>query len=213
MPDTTRLMSRANQITGSVPGAAWYDENAASVASGYESLDPKSVHPELFEMLEDRADLRILDIGTGSGRDAKALACLGHRVVAVDPSIRMIELARAFHPDSGVEWVVEGLPALDNVDGEFDLVILSAVWMHVPPADRPAAFRRLLSLIGPGGMIYVTLRTGPDDLQRAMYFATPNELERLAEDAGLSVTKMGERPDLLGRSGVSWHTLAMSKPN
>ena len=53
MPDTTRLMSRANQITGSVPGAAWYDENAASVASGYESLDPKSVHPELFEMLED----------------------------------------------------------------------------------------------------------------------------------------------------------------
>ncbi|KZX87800.1 hypothetical protein A3726_09245 [Erythrobacter sp. HI0037] len=206
-------MKRARQITGSVPGAAWYDENAASVAAGYESLDPKSVHPELFEMLEDRDNLRILDIGTGSGRDASALARLGHRVVAVDPSTRMIELARQFHPDSGVEWVVDGLPTLHGVGGEFDLVILSAVWMHVPPADRPAAFRRLISLIGLGGMIYVTLRTGPDDLQRAMYVATPNELERLAEAAELRVTKMGERPDLLGRPGVSWHTLALSKPN
>lgn len=206
-------MKRARQITGSVPGAAWYDENAASVAAGYESLDPKSVHPELFEMLEDRGNLRILDIGTGSGRDASALARLGHRVVAVDPSTRMIELAREFHPGIDVEWVVDGLPTLDRVGGEFDLVILSAVWMHIPPADRPTSFRRLISLIGPRGTIYITLRTGPDDLQRAMYFATPIELERLAEAAGLEVIKMGERPDLLGRPGVSWHTLAMSKPS
>ena len=43
---------------------------------------------------------------------------------------------------------------------QFDLIWLSAVWMHVPPADRPRAFRKMVSLLKPAGWIMLSLRHG-----------------------------------------------------
>ncbi len=65
-------------------------------------------------------------------------AAHGHEVVAVEPARRMREVAKSLHPDSRIRWLDDQLPALENVFRTgltFDLIWLSAVWMHVPPTS------------------------------------------------------------------------------
>lgn len=191
--------------------STWYDNHAEALAQQYEALDARAVHPVLFAKIEDQSELRILDVGTGSGRDAAALAQAGHQVFAVDTSRRMIEVARRLHSNSGVEWGVDGLPALAETSGRYDLILLCAVWMHVPPDERASSFARLNALLDVNGSIYVTLRSGPDDLGRGMHEVNPNELVHFAKSAGMSIEKHGPKEDLLGRERVKWHTFWFSR--
>ncbi|THD34469.1 MAG: class I SAM-dependent methyltransferase [Sphingomonas sp.] len=191
---------------------AWYDAHARELADGYEGLDAEKTHPRLFAMLRGVRGARILDVGAGTGRDAAALAALGHHVTAVDPSAKMLRLARALHPDLDIRWLIDAMPALGKVQGDYDVVLLSAVWMHVPPADRRAAFSRLVDLLAPGGRIYMTLRLGPADVDRAMWTVDADEVRGLASARGVVVTDLGVQPDLLGRDDVKWQTLVVSRP-
>lgn len=191
--------------------AAWYDAHAEKIADGYESLDANFVHPELFEMLNGAKPLRVLDVGAGTGRDATALARLGHNVTAVDPSSKMLQLARALHPNARVVWVQDRLPGLALEDGPYDLILLSAVWMHVPPSEREAAFDRLVQLLAPGGRLYATLRIGPEDPERGIYAVDATSLQLPAKAAGLTFRDLGHRIDLLGRPGVSWRSVLVEK--
>lgn len=191
--------------------STWYDNHAEALAKEYETLEARTVHPVLFAKIEDQTGLRILDVGAGSGRDATALAQAGHQVFAVDTSRGMIEIARRLHPNSGVEWRVDGLPALAETSGRYDLILLCAVWMHVPPDDRASSFARLNALLDVNGSIYVTLRSGPDNLGRGMHEADPDELVHFAKSAGMSIENYGPKQDLLGRERVKWHTLWLSR--
>jgi SAM-dependent methyltransferase len=79
----------------------------------------------------------VLDVGAGSGRDAAWFAANGYDVVAVEPSDAMLAHARKLHPSSRIHWVSDSLPDLANVRRlglSFNLILLSAVWMHIPPA-------------------------------------------------------------------------------
>ena len=52
------------------------------------------------------------------------------------------------------------LRALRALGRRFDLILLSAVWMHVAPKGRERAFRILSELLGPSGLLVITLRLG-----------------------------------------------------
>ena len=190
---------------------AWYDAHARELADGYEGLDAAQTHPRLFEMLRGVKRATILDVGAGTGRDAAALAALGHRVTAVEPSSRMLRLAKGLHPGNDVLWLSDAMPLLPRVNGTYDVVLLSAVWMHVPPGDRAAAFSRIADLTAPSGRIYMTLRLGPGDVDRAMWTVDASEVSRLAAARGMSVEDLGRQPDLLGRDDVSWQTLLVTR--
>jgi protein-L-isoaspartate O-methyltransferase len=192
--------------------AAWYDAHAEQLADGYEGLEASKVHQELFDILEGSRPLRILDVGAGTGRDAAALALMGHAVTAVEPSSNMSRLAQALHPGTKVAWSADALPALAGQRGPFDLVILSAVWMHVPPSERRAALKRLAELTAPSGRIYMTLRLGPAEPGRGIFKVDIDELRRLAADEGLRLTKLADQVDLLGRNGISWTSTLLHQP-
>jgi SAM-dependent methyltransferase len=112
------------------------------------------------------APAAVLDMGVGSGRDAAWLAGQGHSVIAVEPSATMRGRPAA-SPAAGHHLDADSLPGLEAVfrlGAAFDVILLSAVWMHVPPADRPRAFRKLLTLLKPGGTLALSLRLGPPGL-------------------------------------------------
>ena len=80
--------------------------------------------------------------------------------------------AAQLHSESTVQWINDDLPALGTVTRSglsFDLILLSAVWMHVPAGDRPRAFRKLINLLKPGGLIAITLRDGPVEPERGIH--------------------------------------------
>ena len=98
-------------MTDPTDPAAWYDARAAMLAESYEAIAPERLHGWLDGLLPAVRSL-VLDVGAGSGRDAAWLAGLGHDVVAVEPSPALRAEAVRRHPDVGVRWVADQLPAL-----------------------------------------------------------------------------------------------------
>lgn len=194
---------------------AFYDAAAEDLADSYEAIPFEQAHPFLLTALRSQPPKNILDVGAGTGRDAAFMASLGHKVTAIEPSDKMRQLARATHADVAVTWTDDTLPALVTQQprlGAFNYIVLSAVWMHVHPTDRSKAMERIADLLAPGGVLYVTLRSGPSDPKRAMYEVSLDELKRLGAQSGLTLRDMGARPDILGRPDVSWRTAILSKP-
>ena len=110
------------------------------------------------------APARVLDIGAGTGRDAAGFAALGHSVVAVEPTVAFRVKAMELHPSPRIEWVDDGLPELATIarrGAVFDLVMLTAVWMHLDVAPAPRALPVVAGLVAPGGKMMLTQRHGP----------------------------------------------------
>ena len=173
------------------------------------------VHAWLDGMLPPAPAL-VLDVGAGSGRDAAWLARLGHDVVAVEPSAAMRAEGERRHSDTGVRWVADHLPALPAIHRlglTFDLILLSGVWQHVTPIERERAMRKLLGLLRPGGVLALTLRHGPAEVERAMHPVSLAEVERLARDHGALVARVVDMPDQMARPEVSWTGVALRLPD
>jgi SAM-dependent methyltransferase len=80
----------------------------------------------------------VLDVGTGTGRAALALAARGARVTAVDASKEMLAVAerRAAGARLDVAFRVEDVHRLDLGDRSFDAVVCLRVLMHTPDWRR-----------------------------------------------------------------------------
>jgi SAM-dependent methyltransferase len=95
----------------------------------------------------------------------------------------------------------------------FDVILLSAVWMHAKLKDRDRAFRKLVTLLKPGGIIAITLRDGPAEPERGFYPTSKLELERLARERGAFIERSLESDDKIGRVEVRWTHLAIRLPD
>jgi SAM-dependent methyltransferase len=179
----------------------------------FELVEAGDVHAWLSDLLPSPPAL-VLDVGSGTGRDAAWLADAGLEVVAAEPNLGMLDLARVLHPSPSIRWLADALPGLDKVFRlglSFDLILLSAVWMFVPPADRPRAFRKLVTLLKPGGRIAITVRDGP--LERGMHAVSKGEIEALARAHGALVERVVVDDDKLGRQGIGWTDIAIRLPD
>ena len=155
-----------------------YDAQAESFAVRYESVPADVVHAALLEFIPRGRDLIALDVGAGSGRDAAWLASLRYEVVAAEPAAGMRQEAQRRHPDPRIRWLDDRLPdlsAIHRLGLAFDLILLSAVWMHVSPPARARAFRKLATLLKPGGVILMSLREGPPEPDRPMIATSSSE--------------------------------------
>ena len=194
---------------------AAYNAAASRLFDGYERIPFGSVHRQVADLLPE-ASGNVLDVGAGSGRDAAWFAEQGHSVVAVEPSSRMREAGSARHKSSKIRWLDDRLPALDKLlqtKSSFDLVWVSAVWHHLPASQRHRAFRKLVSVLSPGGSMMISLRQGPSAPGRPMSPATSAEIEVLARRHGLQVIRATKSNDASGRKGVSWEAVWLQLPD
>jgi len=97
------------------------------------------------------------DIGCGSGRDAGWLASQGFPTIGFDASPRLLAEASQRFPE--VTFHRAELPDLAGIaDGGFTNVLCETVIMHLPREAIPAAVRRLVALLVPGGVLYLSWR-------------------------------------------------------
>ena len=184
-------------------------------AARYESVDASRVNDWLREFLPSKP-AAVLDVGAGSGRDAAWLASLGHDVVAVEPERVMREEVLRWHPQSRFELIADRLPELAKIFRSglsFDFILVNAVWTFIAPTRRKRAFRKLVTLLEPQGVIALTLREGPTDTGRGMHPVSVQEIEQLARRHGAYVERVSEDADFLGRPGLTWKRIAIRLPD
>ena len=192
----------------------WYETHAAEAAARYESVAAEEINAWLLDLLPKRRAV-VLDVGAGSGRDTAWLTSLGHEVIATDPSAAMRAQARRWHPELGVQYLPDRLPELTKTFRtgiSFDFILVNAVWMHVAPADRKRAFRKLVTLLKPGGVIAFSLRA-PIVAGRDMHPVSGAEIEALARQHGAFVERRSDGADLLGRTLLRWEQVAVRVPD
>lgn len=195
---------------------AGYAEHAETLFRQYQSFKFDSIHRRVLNFFP-KAPALILDVGAGSGRDAAHLVGLGHTVTAVEPTIEFVDRARTLHIDVDIDWVIDGLPYLSSVvdrDCTFELILLSAVWMHLDEHQRAESMKTLSILTHSGSIVIMSLRHGPIPKGRIMFEVFGDETSRLARRNGFS-TLFEETSDSTQeqsrRSGISWTKIVLRR--
>lgn len=192
-----------------------YSEKAQHYFDLYNSVDAENVHGDWKAFLQKANTGNALDVGAGSGRDANWLAKQGWKVIAAEPADELRNLAQA-NSHNSVTWCSASLPeltALPQQPKTYDLILLSAVWMHLPEVERPPALKRLAELLSENGAMYISLRFGPNDEARPMHPVSYEELATLAESNDLKTRNLNPVPgkDGLQRDDVKWVTVEVVK--
>lgn len=189
----------------------YYAQHAAALGQRYGSVTFEEVHGGVLDLLPP-APAVALDVGAGTGRDAAALARRGYQVVAVEPVRELREVAQDLHPGENVRWIADSLPELTRLEGTFDVALVSAVWMHLPPPARRRAMESLAALLAPAGLVLISLRRGEPPADRMMFDVPAEEVVRDGERAGLRVVRLLDGgADHLGRDEVWWQAVALRK--
>lgn len=154
-----------------------YDTAAADFATEWETQPP----PADLHRIVKRFFLPGLtaDIGCGSGRDVAWLAANGFPAVGYDPSEGLLGQARARHP--GCRFENAALPELIGIAAEtFANVLCETVIMHMAPGLIPTSVRRLVDILRPEGILYLSWRvtrgTAQRDRSGRLYAAVGREL-------------------------------------
>ena len=118
-----------------------------------------------------KAGGRVLDGGAGSGRDLAALVELGFEAFGTEPAAAMREVALKAYPHLAGRIYPHGLPLPEEADlgGSYDGVICSAVFQHLPEAERFNAAFSLKRLLRENGRLWISV---------------PGDRHRLREQAG-----------------------------
>lgn len=194
-----------------------YNKHAQKFFNQYQSLTFEQVHRDWLHLLGDKTGLA-MDVGAGSGRDAMALAERGWDVVAAEPADELRRLGEGATSHCSIQWLNDALPDLSQIrklSYRFDLVLVSAVWMHLPPSSRERAFRILTELLAPSGLLVITLRHGPGDGERAFYDVSKAELEGFARHRAVMPIALPATTsvDQLQRPEVTWETAVFRLPD
>lgn len=118
----------------------------------------------LAELAAPEPHWRALDVGTGTGHTAFALAPHVASVVAVDVTPEMLAEAeglRTAHAAANVRFCLADAQALPFADGAFDLLTCRRAAHHFPDTERAVAeMRRVLRA---GGRLVIEDRSVPED--------------------------------------------------
>lgn len=189
----------------------YYDRDAEGFAARYDSVSFEAVHPLLSRYLPGRG--RALDIGAGSGRDARAMAKLGLSVTAVEPSDGLRAIGAANSTD--IRWINDHLPRLsrlNNEAGAFDFILCSAVLMLVAPTELDQSFITMAGLLAKRGRLGLNLRAPrPDEPGELFHDHNDAVVLAAAESAGLRCIDRGVADDAIGREEYRWRSFVFAR--
>ena len=193
---------------------SWWDP--AGPSKPLHELNPLRLR--YVESVAGLSDARVLDVGCGGGILSEAMARSGARVLGIDLSQAVLDVAElhALEAKLTIEYqaiAVEELAAAHP--GSFDLVTCMEMLEHVP--DPAAALGALGLLVKPGGHVVVSTlnrkplafavaiigaeyiaRMLPRGTHEYLKFIRPSELARWGRAAGL---------DLVDLTGITYNPL------
>ena len=155
--------------------ARYRDEDASiynAMAAGYDRFAEqwdqafaRGALNSLFSRIEERVPTSpvILDAGCGTGRHIQDLLAWTSpsKIVGVDLSEPMLDMARRHNPGPHCEFVRSNLLTLPFPDNSFDAVV--AIWVLETMGNPGRAVQEFLRVIKPDGIVAYTFVQIPDN--------------------------------------------------
>jgi SAM-dependent methyltransferase len=171
-----------------------YDRDASAIAARYETADMGAIHEYLLRYLPKGGE--VLEVGSGSGREAAYVLQEGYDVTGIDASAGMVRESIRLHPELQNRVICSPLPLQTDsplLDRKFDAMVSIATWMHVPEHDLLECVTQIRTMLKPEGVLFISASTGRqegvgdrDDQGRLF-------IERPAEQIQLLFERLGFR--------------------
>ena len=102
-----------------------------------------------------RPGSRILDIATGTGKQAFAFAKKGYAVTGIDMSEAMLSVANKKNIYHNLKFEIGDATQLRFEDSSFDVCCISFALHDMPPSIRKKVLGEMARVLRPGGMIII----------------------------------------------------------
>ena len=190
---------------------AAYDSDAAAFAKDWHAQPAPVDLQETVERFFIRGGTTA-DIGCGSGREVAWLNANGFPAVGFDASEGLLGEARTRYP--GLSFAHAELPDLQGIAADaYDNVICETVIMHLARAQIAPAVRRLLDIVKPSGVLYLSWRVtdacDTRDSTGRLYASFDTALVRAELPEG---TPFLDEEIVSASSGKKIHRLVVKKP-
>lgn len=139
---------------------------------------------------------KILDLGCGSGFQAKVLSEFGFEVTGIDFSDGMIKESRKRVPEA--KFLVMDILKLKFPKAYFDGIYARASLLHIKKKDIGETLKKLNDILKKGGIIYIALKEGegeryinhPQKDSRFFAFYIKEEMDNLLKKYGFKTLKV-----------------------
>jgi 2-polyprenyl-3-methyl-5-hydroxy-6-metoxy-1,4-benzoquinol methylase len=156
---------------------------------------------------------KVLDIGSGSGRDTNWLLQRGFNAEGVDASHGLLKEARSRYPAAVFRF--DALPHLSMTEtSAYDHALCSAVLMHVPASQVTFAMEHTLRVIRPGGYLICSVRSSrqTEDREEDGRLFTHLTLDDLARCvAGVHAQVLESIEETVEGTQRTWRTIVCRK--
>ncbi len=164
----------------------------------------RRIYRRVADLVEAKPGDTILDVGCGPGELALLLAervGSSGRVAGIDASPEMIARARqkARRRHATVDFRLEPVEALSFPDQQFDSVVSSFMYHHLPGDLKPRAVASIARVLKPGGRLCIVDFMPPaDPSQRAPMATDSQALIDLLGETGFEAAALGHDLPSLG---------------
>jgi 2-polyprenyl-3-methyl-5-hydroxy-6-metoxy-1,4-benzoquinol methylase len=131
-----------------------------------------------YLQVEEKTEVRVLEIGCGTGTLSVLMAERGARVTAIDASLGMLAEAEVKAAEAGLTDAIE-FHHLDVTEltghfepGSFDVVVSTLAFSEFPPEVQQYALREITQLLKPGGWLLIADEIVPDGFWARFIFWT-----------------------------------------
>jgi SAM-dependent methyltransferase len=187
---------------------AGYDKTVAK----YIETTPQTVDGNLKTWIDKNLDklasgAKILEIGSGSGKDADYFASRGHAIEVTDASQGFVDYLIKNGKNARL------LNALtDDLGGEYDMVFADAVFLHFNRDQLKAVLSKVHTALRPGGHIVFSLKAGSGeeiterklDVPRYFCFWEEEAIKRLLVETGFNKIEIATIDDYRGKGRPDW---------
>ena len=198
----------------------YYNQNAEQFISDTVSANMQDAYHLFLDAIKDanpkrdNQELRILDLGCGSGRDLKYFKSLGFDASGIDGSSEMVRIAREYSSAEVREVLFEDFHESNAYDG----IWACASLLHLQKEQLPEVFVSIKEALRENGILYCSFKYGMFQGDRnGRYYTDLNEEEfqRITSCVSeLKIIKMWISSDVRpNREDEKWLNVLMRKEN
>lgn len=181
----------------------YYERNAERYATETFSADMSKQYKRFLPLLKN--GVKILDVGSGSGRDACYFQKQGYQVTALEPSNNLCREIRKVFSGKIICSDIQNYRPTERYDG----IWACASLIHLQEEEVLQFFEKINQYLNDNGMVYVSgkngIQTGKAEDGRYFLEFTEQLVEKILKvNEQLELEQLWYTEDVNGRKGFRW---------